>query len=169
MSDFLFTSESVSEGHPDKVADAISDAELDALLAQDPRSRVGAETLVKDNLVVLAGEITTGAKVDYAQIARNTIRRIGYTDPSIGFDAEFVGQCEQEAPRVQVRVRQIRGNEPGLPSQRTPLPLDSIVSCCRANTPWQYVTADSSSSTPSCDGFFENGQGTYLLSSSRQS
>ena len=77
MSDFLFTSESVSEGHPDKVADAISDAVLDALLAQDPRSRVGAETLVKDNLVVLAGEITTGAKVDYAQIARNT--KIGRT------------------------------------------------------------------------------------------
>ena len=88
MSDFLFTSESVSEGHPDKVADAISDAVLDALLAQDPRSRVAAETLVKDNLVVLAGEITTGAKVDYAQIARNTIRRIGYNDPSIGFDAD---------------------------------------------------------------------------------
>ena len=62
MSDFLFTSESVSEGHPDKVADQISDAVLDAILAQDPRSRVAAETLVKDNLVVLAGEITTGAK-----------------------------------------------------------------------------------------------------------
>ena len=88
MSNFLFTSESVSEGHPDKVADAISDAVLDALLAQDKRSRVAAETLVKDNLVVLAGEITTGAKVDYAQIARETIRRIGYNDPSIGFDAD---------------------------------------------------------------------------------
>jgi len=88
MSDFLFTSESVSEGHPDKVADAISDAVLDALIKQDPRSRVGAETLVKDNLVVLAGEITTGAKVDYAEIARKTIRRIGYNDPSIGFDAD---------------------------------------------------------------------------------
>ena len=88
MSEFLFTSESVSEGHPDKVADQISDAVLDAILAQDPRSRVAAETLVKDNLVVLAGEITTGAKVDYAQIARNTIRGIGYTDPAIGFDAD---------------------------------------------------------------------------------
>ena len=88
MSEFLFTSESVSEGHPDKVADQISDAVLDAILAQDPRSRVAAETLVKDNLVVLAGEITTGAKVDYAQIARNTIRAIGYTDPAIGFDAD---------------------------------------------------------------------------------
>jgi S-adenosylmethionine synthetase len=88
MSNYLFTSESVSEGHPDKVADQISDAVLDAILAQDPRSRVAAETLVKDNLVVLAGEITTGAKVDYAVVARKTIRRIGYTDPAIGFDAD---------------------------------------------------------------------------------
>ena len=88
MSDFLFTSESVSEGHPDKVADQISDAVLDAILAQDPRSRVAAETLVKDNLVVLAGEITTNADIDYQHIARKTIRRIGYTDPKIGFDCD---------------------------------------------------------------------------------
>ena len=86
MSSFLFTSESVSEGHPDKVADQISDAILDAILAQDPRSRVAAETLVKDNLVVLAGEITTGARVNFDEIARRTIKRIGYTDPAIGFD-----------------------------------------------------------------------------------
>ncbi|MCZ6772115.1 MAG: methionine adenosyltransferase, partial [Proteobacteria bacterium] len=88
MSDFLFTSESVSEGHPDKVADAISDAVLDAVIAKDPRSRVAAETLVKDNLVVLAGELTTNARVDYQHIARRTIERIGYVDPKIGFDAE---------------------------------------------------------------------------------
>jgi len=89
MSLFQFTSESVSEGHPDKVADQISDAILDAALAQDPRSRVAAETLVKDNLVVLAGEITTGAKhIDYRDIVRKTIRRIGYTDPAMGFDAD---------------------------------------------------------------------------------
>jgi S-adenosylmethionine synthetase len=88
MSEHLFTSESVSEGHPDKVADQISDAVLDAILAQDPRSRVAAETLVKDNLVVLAGEITTNAKVDFQHVARKTIRRIGYTDPKIGFDAD---------------------------------------------------------------------------------
>jgi S-adenosylmethionine synthetase len=86
MSTFLFTSESVSEGHPDKVADQISDAILDAILAQDPRSRVAAETLVKDNLVVLAGEITTGARVNFDEVARRTIKRIGYTDPAIGFD-----------------------------------------------------------------------------------
>src|ERR1041384_3537261 len=87
MSDFLFTSESVSEGHPDKVADQISDAVLDAILKQDKTSRVAAETLVKDNLVVLAGEITTHARVNYDEVARNTIKRIGYTDPAIGFDA----------------------------------------------------------------------------------
>ena len=86
MSSFLFTSESVSEGHPDKVADQISDAILDAILAQDPRSRVAAETLVKDNLVVLAGEITTGARVNFDEVARKTIKRIGYTDPAIGFE-----------------------------------------------------------------------------------
>jgi S-adenosylmethionine synthetase len=87
MSEFLFTSESVSEGHPDKVADQISDAVLDAILAQDPRSRVAAETLVKDNLVVLAGEVTTRARVDFDAVARKTIRRIGYNDPALGFDA----------------------------------------------------------------------------------
>ena len=86
MSSFLFTSESVSEGHPDKVADQISDAVLDAILAQDTRSRVAAETLVKDNLVVLAGEITTNARVNFSEVARKTIRRIGYNDPAIGFD-----------------------------------------------------------------------------------
>jgi S-adenosylmethionine synthetase len=87
MSDFLFTSESVSEGHPDKVADQISDAVLDAILKQDKTSRVAAETLVKDNLVVLAGEITTNARVHYDEVARQTIKRIGYTDPALGFDA----------------------------------------------------------------------------------
>jgi len=87
MSSFLFTSESVSEGHPDKVADQISDAVLDAILAQDKRSRVAAETLVKDNLVVLAGEITTGARIKFDEVARKTIKRIGYNDPAIGFDA----------------------------------------------------------------------------------
>jgi len=86
MSSHLFTSESVSEGHPDKVADQISDAVLDAILAQDKRSRVAAETLVKDNLVVLAGEITTGARVNFDEVARRTIKRIGYSDPAIGFD-----------------------------------------------------------------------------------
>jgi len=85
-SDFLFTSESVSEGHPDKVADQISDAILDAIFRQDPRSRVAAETLVNTGLVVLAGEITTNAYVDYIQVARDTIRRIGYDNTEYGID-----------------------------------------------------------------------------------
>jgi S-adenosylmethionine synthetase len=77
---YLFSSESVTEGHPDKVCDTISDAVLDACLAQDPRSRVACETLAKSNLVVLAGEITTDAKLDYCGIVRDSIREIGYTD-----------------------------------------------------------------------------------------
>jgi S-adenosylmethionine synthetase len=85
-SDFLFTSESVSEGHPDKVADQISDAILDAILTHDPRSRVAAETLVNTGLVVLAGEITTNAYVDYIQVARDTIKRIGYDNTDYGID-----------------------------------------------------------------------------------
>jgi S-adenosylmethionine synthetase len=85
-SDFLFTSESVSEGHPDKVADQISDAILDAIFEQDPRSRVAAETLCNTGLVVLAGEITTNAHVDYIQVARDTIKRIGYDDTEYGID-----------------------------------------------------------------------------------
>jgi S-adenosylmethionine synthetase len=84
--DFLFTSESVSEGHPDKVADQISDAILDAILAQDPLSRVAAETLTNTGLVVLAGEITTQANVDYIQVARDTIKRIGYDNTEYGID-----------------------------------------------------------------------------------
>ena len=85
-SDFLFTSESVSEGHPDKVADQISDAILDAIFKQDPRSRVAAETLCNTGLVVLAGEITTNAHVDYIQVARDTIKRIGYDNTDYGID-----------------------------------------------------------------------------------
>ena len=84
--DYLFTSESVSEGHPDKVADQISDAILDAILAQDPLSRVAAETLTNTGLVVLAGEITTQANVDYIQVARDTIKRIGYDNTEYGID-----------------------------------------------------------------------------------
>ena len=86
MSNFLFTSESVSEGHPDKVADAISDAVLDAVLAQDRHGRVAAETLVATGLVVMAGQITTNANVNYSELARDVIKRIGYDDSSIGFD-----------------------------------------------------------------------------------
>jgi len=86
MSDFLFTSESVSEGHPDKVADQISDAVLDAILTQDKYARVAAETLVATGLVVMAGEITTTAAVDFQRVARETIKRIGYDNTDYGID-----------------------------------------------------------------------------------
>ena len=85
--DYLFTSESVSEGHPDKVADQISDSIVDALIAQDPKSRIACETLVTTGLVVIAGEVTSEANVDIESIVRQTISEIGYTDPDIGFDA----------------------------------------------------------------------------------
>ena len=88
LREFLFTSESVAEGHPDKVADQISDAVLDAVLASDPHARVAAETLVSTGLVVMSGEITTKHMHDYAQIARDTIRRIGYNDSDLHFDSE---------------------------------------------------------------------------------
>ena len=86
MREYLFTSESVSEGHPDKVADQISDAVLDAILAQDPIARVAAETLVNTGLVVMAGEITTTANVDFQQVARDTLQRIGYNNTDFGID-----------------------------------------------------------------------------------
>ena len=86
MSDFLFTSESVSEGHPDKVADQISDGVLDAVLAQDRQGRVAAETLVATGLVVMAGQITTHAAINYGDLARDVIKRIGYDDSATGFD-----------------------------------------------------------------------------------
>ena len=88
MSEYLFTSESVSEGHPDKVADQISDSILDAILAEDPTGRVACETLVSTGLVVMAGEITTKAIIDFGNVARETIRHIGYNDPSLRFDAD---------------------------------------------------------------------------------
>src|SRR5574340_494349 len=86
MSEYFFTSESVSEGHPDKVADQISDAIVDAILAQDKHSRIAAETLCNTGLVVLAGEITTTANVDYNAVARETIKRIGYDNTEYGID-----------------------------------------------------------------------------------
>lgn len=86
MSDYVFTSESVTEGHPDKVADQVSDAILDAILEQDPKSRVACETLVTTGLALIAGEVTTKAQVNYQKVVRNTIKEIGYDDSSVGFD-----------------------------------------------------------------------------------
>src|SRR3954471_1441138 len=83
---YLFTSESVSEGHPDKVADQMSDAVLDAIIAQDPRARVACESLVKTGVAVVAGEITSTAVVDFEPLIRDTICNIGYTSSNIGFD-----------------------------------------------------------------------------------
>ncbi len=91
MSEYLFTSESVSEGHPDKVSDQVSDAVLDAILAQDPRGRVACETLCTTGLVVVAGEITTSANLDFQSIVRKTINEIGYDRPEMGFDANTCG------------------------------------------------------------------------------
>ena len=109
---FFFTSESVSEGHPDKICDQISDGILDALLKQDPNSRVACETLVKTGLVVVAGEITTTANVDYAQIARDVIREIGYDDGSLGFDYKSCGvltAIEQQSPDIAQGVNDGEG------------------------------------------------------------
>ena len=88
LKDFLFTSESVSEGHPDKMCDQISDAILDALIEKDPDSRVACETLAKTGMVVVAGEITTRAQIDYPHVVRETVREIGYISSEMGFDAE---------------------------------------------------------------------------------
>jgi S-adenosylmethionine synthetase len=88
LKNFLFSSEAVSEGHPDKVCDQVSDGVLDAALAGDPESRVACETLVKNNLIVLAGEVTTRAHLDYVDIARAVVRDIGYTDEAEGFAAD---------------------------------------------------------------------------------
>jgi S-adenosylmethionine synthetase len=100
--EFIFSSESVGEGHPDKVADQISDAVLDAHLRGDPNSRVACETLVKNNIVILAGEITSGTRVDYDALVRGVIKEIGYDDPALGFDSKsceiltFVSQQSQD-------------------------------------------------------------------------
>lgn len=88
--DFLFTSESVSEGHPDKVADQVSDSIVDALIAQDPKSRIACETMVNTGMAVIAGEVTSTATVDFPEIVRETIREIGYTHSDIGYDADTI-------------------------------------------------------------------------------
>ena len=103
MKNFLFTSESVSEGHPDKVSDLISDAVLDAILSEDPSARVAAETLTNTNLVVLAGEITTTAKIDYEEIARKTLKSIGYDNTDYGIDyksCEVLVKYDTQSPDI---------------------------------------------------------------------
>ena len=107
MEKILFTSESVTEGHPDKIADQISDGILDAILTQDPTARVACETVVNTGLVVLVGEITTSAVVDYQQVARDTIRKIGYTDRKYGYDADSVAvlvSLDKQSPDIAMGV-----------------------------------------------------------------
>lgn len=110
--EFLFSSESVSEGHPDKVADQISDAILDANLSQDPKSRVACETLVKTGMVMLAGEITTRANVSYEQVVRDVCRRIGYNESTRGFDGESVAvltNISMQSPDIAQGVNENEG------------------------------------------------------------
>jgi S-adenosylmethionine synthetase len=112
MKDFIFTSESVSEGHPDKVADQISDAILDAILEQDPTSRVACETLVTTGMAVIAGEITTNAIVDYPKIVRETIKEIGYNDSAMGFDWETCAvlvSIDKQSPDIAQGVDEGQG------------------------------------------------------------
>src|SRR6266540_3450442 len=112
MSEYIFTSESVSEGHPDKVADQISDAILDAILSQDPQARVACETLVTTGMAVIAGEITTTAIVDYPKVVRETIKEIGYNDSAMGFDWEtcaVLTSIDKQSPDISMGVTEGEG------------------------------------------------------------
>jgi S-adenosylmethionine synthetase len=112
MTDFLFTSESVSEGHPDKIADQISDSILDAIMAQDPRCRVACECLVTTGMAVIAGEITTSARIDYPDVVRDTVREIGYNDSAMGFDWETCAvlvSIDRQSPDISQGVTEGKG------------------------------------------------------------
>jgi S-adenosylmethionine synthetase len=112
MTDFLFTSESVTEGHPDKISDQVSDAILDAILTQDPRARVACETLVTTGMAVIAGEITTSARIDYPVIVRDTIREIGYDDSAKGFDCDTCAvlvSIDRQSPDISQGVTEGEG------------------------------------------------------------
>jgi S-adenosylmethionine synthetase len=114
---YLFTSESVTEGHPDKIADQVSDAVLDAVMAHDPTGRVACETLLTTGLVVVAGEITTSALLDIPRIARDTIREIGYTRAKFGFDADTCGvvaAIDKQSPDIAMGVDNLGAGDQGL-------------------------------------------------------
>ena len=114
---FIFTSESVTEGHPDKIADQISDAILDAMIEQDPDSRVACETLITTGLVVISAEITTKSQVDIRQTVRDTIREIGYTDSAMGFDAETCSillTIDEQSPDIALGVDKKGAGDQGL-------------------------------------------------------
>jgi S-adenosylmethionine synthetase len=120
MTDFLFTSESVTEGHPDKVADQISDAILDAIIAQDPRSRVACETMVTTGIAIIAGEITTSCYVHMPSIVRETIKEIGYNDSAMGFDWEtcaVITSIDEQSPDIAQGVNEADEHEQGAGDQ----------------------------------------------------
>ena len=120
MSQYLFTSESVTEGHPDKICDKVSDSLLDAYLTQDPKSRVAVETMVKTGFVVCGGEVTSKANIDIAKVARKAITDIGYTDSSMGFDAGTCGvltAVEQQSPDIARGVDSSASKEQGAGDQ----------------------------------------------------
>ena len=114
MEDYIFTSESVSEGHPDKVCDQISDAVLDAYLKEDPNSRVACETMIKNNLVIIAGEITSDGNPDLESIVRNVINNIGYDDDKLGFNGstcEFINHITKQSPDIAQGVNEGEGED----------------------------------------------------------
>jgi len=116
----LFTSESVTEGHPDKICDQISDAILDDLLKQDPNSRVACETLVTTGLVLIAGEITSDGYCDFQTIARNTVKKIGYTSSKYGFDYKtccVISSIHEQSPDIALGVNEKKGHEQGAGDQ----------------------------------------------------
>src|SRR5438874_6810379 len=163
MSDrHLFTSESVTEGHPDKIADQISDAILDAILAKDPMSRVACETLVTTGLALVAGEITTTAKIDYQDVVRSTITEVGYTRGKFGYDAEtcaVLSSIHSQSPDIAMGVDTGGAGDQGLmfgyacreTEELMPLPLMLAhklvkgLSCLRRDGTLDYLRPDGKS------------------------
>src|SRR5678809_1201019 len=158
----LFTSESVTEGHPDKIADQISDSILDALLAQDPQSRVACETLVTTGIAFIAGEITTKAVIDYQKVVRDTITDVGYTRGEYGFDAEtcaVLSSIHSQSPDIAMGVDTGGAGDQGLmfgfacteTEELMPLPimlahkLTKGLSCARRDGVLEYLRPDGKS------------------------
>jgi S-adenosylmethionine synthetase len=120
LKDYVFTSESVTEGHPDKIADQISDAVLDAMLAQDPKSRVACETMITTGLVVVAGEVTSKANIDFQNVVRTTIKNIGYDHSDKGFDSNTCGvmiALDKQSPDIAMGVNDDKNKEQGAGDQ----------------------------------------------------